>query len=171
LANLRTCLSFYYDGLSIPQLRQSLEHVLKSDDPSQVYDRFSIDSTLPDSLRDWNAINVDDEGQLHEMWQHVQFNPVIIDYFLNNFVFPKHAKQFQMKLQASGWDIPLFLPSSQSSDQVSQVVPLTTGFSGTNDWKGMLPLTIQQHDLPRLAHTNAEVSSSLHSLPNYPVNC
>ena len=158
VAILFTCLSFYYDGLSIAQLRQSLEHVLKSDDPSQTYDRFSQQSSLPDSLKDWNAINVDDEAQLKEIWLHIHYNVIAIDYFLNNFVFPRHAKQFQMKLQASGWDIPLFSSTDQSSRTASV---LTTGFSGTNDWKGMLPLTISQCDLPRLSHTNAEVLSYL----------
>jgi hypothetical protein len=52
VAILFTCLAFYYDGLNIARLRQTLEHVLKSDDPSQVYDRFSQNSSLPDSLRE-----------------------------------------------------------------------------------------------------------------------
>lgn len=165
VAILFTCLSFYYYGLDIAQLRQSLEHVLKSDDPSSEYDRWTHSSTsLPDSLREWNAINVDDETQLDEIWQHVRYNMTVVDYFLNNFVFPKHAKQFRIKLQASGWDIPLFSPenpssSSQSVGKYSQA--LTTGFSGTNDNRTMLPLTIKQEDLPGLSHTNAEVLTYL----------
>jgi len=53
----------------------------------------------------------------------------------------------------SGWDIPL--ASTTSSKR------LTTGFSDTNDGKRMLPMTIQQHDLQGLAHTNAEVLTYL----------
>lgn len=34
---------------------------------------------------------------------------------------------------------------------------ITTGFSGTNDIKSLLPLNIHQDDLPKLQHTNAEV--------------
>ena len=164
VAILFTCLAFYYDGLNVSQIRQTLEHVLKSDDPSQTYDRFSQDSNLPDSLREWNAINVDDEVQLIEIWQYVRYNVTVIDYFLNSFVFPRHAKQFQMKLQASGWDIPLTSLSSPSNriDKLEKSSKLlTTGFSGTNDWKRMLPLTIHQRDLPGLAHTNAEVLTYL----------
>jgi hypothetical protein len=159
VAILFTCLAFYYDGLSTLQVRQTLEHVLKSDDPSQVYDRFSQFSNLPDSLREWNAINVDDEAQLKEISHHLRYSVAVVDYFLNNFVFPRHAKQFQMKLQASGWDLPLFSAFSQSSNRSGTLndISLTTGFSGTNDWKRMLPLTIEQHDLSGLAHTNAEV--------------
>ncbi|KAH9220688.1 hypothetical protein DL95DRAFT_519962 [Leptodontidium sp. 2 PMI_412] len=153
VAILFTCLAFYYDGLSLAHLSQTLEHVLKSDDPNQVYDRFSQKSSLPDALREWSAINVDDEIQLAEILSHLRYNVVVIDYFLNNFVFPRHAKQFQVKLQASGWDIPL---ASTDGDK-----RLTTGFSGTNDSKRMLPLTIHQHDLQGLAHTNAEVLTYL----------
>ncbi len=166
VAILFTCLAFYYDGLSLAQLRQALEHVLKSDDPSQAYDRFSQQSTLPDSLRDWNAINVDDEPQLKEIWEHLRARVAVIDYFLNNHVFPRYAKQFHMKLQASGWDIPLFSAtnrgnSSNKTQAAQNGAALTTGFSGTNDWKRMLPLTISQNDLPRLSHTNAEVLAYL----------
>lgn len=34
---------------------------------------------------------------------------------------------------------------------------LTTGFSGTNDNRALMPLTIKQNDLPGQSHTNAEV--------------
>ena len=165
VAILFTCLSFYYNGLDTAQLRQSLEHVLKSDDPSSEYDRWTHSSTsLPDSLREWNAINVDDEAQLGEIWQHVRYNITVVDYFLNNFVFPKHAKQFRMKLQASGWDIPLFSADNplMTSQRVGRYPPaLTTGFSGTNDNRTILPLTIKQEDLPGLSHTSAEVLTYL----------
>ena len=164
VAILFTCLAFYYEGLGIDYLRQTLEHVLKSDDPSQIYDRFTQSSNLPDSLREWNAINVDDEAQMKEIWRHVRYNVVVIDYFLNNFVFPRHAKQFQVKLQASGWDIPLFSVGNtpvKVGQTLGPSVASTTGFSGTNDWKKMLPLTISQHDLSGLSHTNAEVLTYL----------
>jgi hypothetical protein len=117
-------------------------------------------------LRDWSAINLDDEAQIFEIWTYVRYQVVVIDYFLNNFVFPRHAKQFQLKLQASGWDIPLFSPQIPSNGVVEprnklSRPALTTGFSGTNDWKRMLPLTIKQQDLKGLSHTNAEVLTYL----------
>ena len=161
VAILFTCLAFYFGGLEVAQLRQGLEHVIRSDDPSNEYDRWIHDSqSLPGPLREWDAINVDDEAQLVELWQHVRYNVVVVDYFLNHFVFPKHAKQFQMKLQASGWDIPLF--STQAQDGIDRTHrPSTTGFSGTNDNRNMLPLTIKQEDLQGLSHTNAEVLTYL----------
>lgn len=89
----------------------------------------------------------------------------MIDYFLNHFVFPKHAKQFRLKLQASGWDVPLFTATQEAAVGQASVGKrgraLTTGFSGTNDNKTMLPLTIKQADLPGLSHTSAEVLTYL----------
>lgn len=145
--------------------RSVASHVLKSDDPSSQYDRWSHSSgSLPDSLRNWTAINVDDKTQVMQFWQHFRYNTTVIEYFLNTFVFPKHAKQFPTKLQASGWDIPLFLSGSSLSTAQSvgtHSQPLTTGFSETNDNRRMLPLTIKQNDLPGLSHTNAEVLTYL----------
>jgi hypothetical protein len=163
VAILLTALSFYFGGLNLAQLRQSLEHVIKSDDPSSKYDSWTHSSkALPGSLREWSVINVDDEAQLAEVWQHLRYSGVVIDHFLNNFVFPKHAKQFRTKLQASGWDIPLLSPGGQSSSRRQNMSrPLTTGFSGTNDNRTMMPLTIKQEDLPALSHTNAEVLTYL----------
>ncbi|OWY47029.1 uncharacterized protein AALT_g10973 [Alternaria alternata] len=60
--------------------------------------------------------------------------------------------------QASGWDLPLF-PRTESDKTLTRA--RTTGFSGTNDNKTMLPLTIQQSDLPSLHQTNAEVLTYL----------
>lgn len=154
VAILLTCLAFYFAGLECDQLRQSLEHVLKSDDPASGYDRWTQQAeNLPDSLREWNVINVEDPVQMNELWTFLRYNVVVIDYHLNHFVFPAHAKQFKFKLQASGWDIPI-IPIQNGGFQ-------TTGFSGTNDNRVMLPLTIQQDDLPGLRHTNAEVLTYL----------
>ena len=166
VAILFTCLSFYFGGLDVLQLRYSLEYLVKSDDPSSEYDRWTHTSeSLPNSLREWNAINVSDEIQLAEIWQHLRYRTVVIDYFLNHFVFPRHAKQFRLKLQASGWDVPLFFSAQESTISQSSVRKAnrasTTGFSGTNDNKTMLPLTIKQADLPGLSHTNAEVLTYL----------
>lgn len=165
VAILFTCLAFYYDGISVSQLTQSLEHLLKSDDPSAEYDKWTqTTESFPESLKAWNSINVDDDLQLVEIWKAVRYNMTTIDYFMNNFVFPQHAKQFRVKLQSNGWDIPLFTvdtPSSNNGDSQEISRALTTGFSGTNDNRTMLPLTIKQEDLPGLSHTNAEVLTYL----------
>ncbi|KAL1638643.1 hypothetical protein SLS58_008761 [Diplodia intermedia] len=162
VAILFTCLSFYYQGLSLTQIRQCLENVVKSDDPSSEYGRWMHSGPdIPGSLREWNVINVDDESQLHELWQHLQHSIIVANYYLNHFVFPVHAKQFKIKLQSSGWDIPLMAVTTSPDGKAPSHKPLTTGFSGTNDNRTLLPLTIRQHDLAGLSHTNAEVITYL----------
>lgn len=156
---LFTCLSFYYQGLSIEHLKQCLQHLLKADDPASVYDSWTSSQGFPDSLRDWTSINIDDEGQLRDIWESVRYRGVVVNYFLNNFVFPLHAKTFRVKIMSNGWDIPL-LPGDNAGGNGARK-PLTTGFSGTNDTKVMLPLTIRQQDLAGLSHTNAEVLTYL----------
>ena len=167
VAILLTCLAFYYQGLSNSQLRLSLECIGKADDPFGEYDRW-IQSVIniPGSFREWTAINLDDEIQIESLWRQVRFNTSVINYFLNESVFPKHAKQFEVKLQTSGWDIPQSAshPSSAMNSNRSSIAKrsaMTTGFSGTNDSRILLPLNIKQQDLPGLLHTNAMVLTSL----------
>lgn len=71
----------------------------------------------------------------------------LVNFYLNNFVFPQYAKTFSVKLQASGWN--LFPPQTKGVR--------VTGFSGTNDTRHQLPMLVKQADPPELAHTNAEV--------------
>ncbi|KAL2856357.1 hypothetical protein BJX68DRAFT_253486 [Aspergillus pseudodeflectus] len=135
VAILFTCLAFYYEGLSVSQFKQSLKAVLKSDHPATEYDRWTqTSSTLP--------------------------GPLGTGTLSRSFVFPLHAKQFATKLQASGWDVLLY---SNSSIQASRGIRpgITTGFSGTNDNRRLLSLTIEQCNLPSLSHTNAEVLTYL----------
>ncbi|KAI1654401.1 hypothetical protein F4813DRAFT_370697 [Daldinia decipiens] len=151
---LFTCLAFYYTGLTPAQFRQGLQYVLQSDDPAAQYELWSSGcDSLPEALHHWSVINIEDGGQLEELWSHLHLSRVVIDHYCNHFVFPVHARQFEIKLQVSAWDIPLF-----SKDQRGA---RTTGFSGTNDGRLNLPLTIRQDDLPSLRQTSAEVLSYL----------
>jgi hypothetical protein len=68
-----------------------------------------------------------------------------VDYFLSHIVFPKEMKEFPNKLSASGWDIGEIKSNP------------TVGFSGTNDSRKTLPLSVSQLDLPEQNHTNALV--------------
>lgn len=131
---------------------------MKSDEPSIEYEKWATKS-LPEALRDFHAINVDDSTQLSELHQHVRYNVFLLDFYLNNFVFPTHAKQFKSKLQASGWDLVLYESTRKGSCQ-------TTGFSGTNETRHQLPMTVKQNDLLGCLHTNAEVLSYLLELRN-----
>ncbi|KAG5749551.1 hypothetical protein H9Q70_007795 [Fusarium xylarioides] len=145
-----TCLSFYHAGLTKSQLLQSLRFISNSEDPSSHYQRFTSSQHLPDNLQHWHLLEMEDEAQITMLWQHLRFEKHVVNHFMNNFAFPQHAKQFGVKLQASAWDIPLLSESMERQGR-------TTGFSGTNDNKKILPRTIRQDDLPSLIQTNAEV--------------
>jgi len=163
-----TCLAFYQTGLSKDQVRRSLQHVMRSDDPGSHYENWiSGCKSLPHDLRHWNMVNADDEIQVAELWHHLRFDRNVVNNFMNTFVFPAHAKQFETKLQASGWDIPLLVANDVTVHRTAEPAEnkgcrsLTTGFSGTNDNKRILPKTIKQNDLPSLVQTNAEVLTYL----------
>ncbi|KAH8745119.1 hypothetical protein F5883DRAFT_703262 [Diaporthe sp. PMI_573] len=168
VAIIFTTLSFYYAGLTLAQFRQSLSSVLKADDAASAYDRWTHGcDTLPAGLRHWNVINCDDDGQVEELYSHLRHDRNVLNSYLNSWVFPLYAKQFGLKLSASAWDLPNFsrpqkptLPGARS-----------TGFSGTNDNKSLLPLTIHQDDLPSLVQTNAEVLSYLLQPRNRRYHC
>lgn len=155
VAIMLTCLSFYSAGLSYEQFRQAIKHVLDSEDAAFEYEKLTSGSILPPSLRHWNFINLEDETQMRLLWEHLCRTQVVTDYYMNNFVFPLYARQFTIKLQASAWDIP------RATEPDTTLSARTTGFSGTNDNRYLLPMTIQQEDLPDLLQTNAEVLSYL----------
>ncbi|KAF5540060.1 hypothetical protein FNAPI_10600 [Fusarium napiforme] len=60
-------------------------------------------------------------------------------------IFAKESKEYPHKLSASGWDL------GKKKDNP------TTGFSGTNDSRYVLPLGVKQLDLHEQKHTNALV--------------
>ncbi|THH04618.1 hypothetical protein EW146_g10133, partial [Bondarzewia mesenterica] len=66
-------------------------------------------------------------------------------FFLSHVVFPKAAKEFPHKLATSGWDL------------AEEKYHTTTGFSGTNDNRYLLPTSIAQRDPVQQLRTNALV--------------
>ena len=144
-----TCLSYYYAGLSQVQIKQCFELLSKADDPSLEYGAWiSRCSNLPSHLRDWSAVNLEDDQQCNnELFPVLTHCKKIADYFLANVVFPKEGKEFDEKLSTSGWDVPAKVGGPH----------WTTGFSGTNDNRFLLPLSIRQQDLPNLQHTSGKV--------------
>lgn len=68
-----------------------------------------------------------------------------LTYYLCRMVFAKESREFPHKLSASGWDLG------------KKKLNPTTGFSGTNDSRYVLPLDMKQLDLPEQRHTNALV--------------
>ncbi|KAL4737892.1 hypothetical protein BDV11DRAFT_171491 [Aspergillus similis] len=146
-----TCLSYYYAGLSDDDLVAAFHHLLKSDQADTEYQAWVDDAPeLSHAYRQLGGINLQDR---HHFIEHVfpklRFSKGAIDYFLAHLVFPKEMKEFPHKLSASGWDIGEIKSHP------------TAGFSGTNDSRVTLPLSVRQLDLPEQNHTNALVLEHL----------
>lgn len=144
-----TCLSYYYRGLSDAELYTCLELLSKSDQGDEEYARWAVESPdLPQSFHHFSSINLKDRPQCEDIvFPGLRYSRPAIDFYLATVVFPKEMKQFPHKLSASGWDL------AKSKEQ-----PLT-GFSGTNDSKGVLPLSVTALDLQ--PHTNARVLTTI----------
>ncbi|KAG9237428.1 hypothetical protein BJ875DRAFT_370034 [Amylocarpus encephaloides] len=160
VAILLTCLSYYYEGLSDEQIRQCFEVVLHLDHAQEEYQLWINDApTLPDPFKNIACINLGDITQCsHVVFPALKFSKGIIDFYLSNVVFPKEMKEFPDKLSSSGWDI------------AREKIHPTTGFSGTNDSRYILPLSIGQCDLPAQRSTNAAVLHCLLRPENYYVD-
>lgn len=151
VAIILTCLSYYYSGLTDSQLRTCFYLLAKMTDPSLEYQRWQQHSGLPTRLRNFLGVNLDDENQWNDLlFPHLHLNKSVVDFFLSRIVFPKEGKGFPHKLCTSAWDLP-----------ANPAYSLTTGFSGTNDNRFLLPLNIRQKDLRELQHTSASVLNTL----------
>ncbi|KAJ5527297.1 hypothetical protein N7513_011456 [Penicillium frequentans] len=142
-----TCLNYYYAGLSKNDLSLAFNHLVKSDQADAEYQAW-VDSSfkLPHTYHQLVGVNLDDHSHVtDQIFPALRFSKATIDYFLTHIVFPKEMKEFPDKLSASGWDIGEI-----------RVNP-TVGFSGTNDSRETLPLSVSQLDLPEQNHTNALV--------------
>ncbi|KAI0076422.1 hypothetical protein K474DRAFT_1755904 [Panus rudis PR-1116 ss-1] len=146
-----TCLSYYYGGLSLPQLRQCFERLYKLEDPAMEYGYWMQNTrSVPVAMQKLHGVNLDDTEQFEQFLAPVLVgNHAVINFFLSQVVFPKEAKVFPHKLSTSGWDL------AQEKNHV------TTGFSGTNDNRYILPTSIRQRDNPDQLDTNARVLTLL----------
>ncbi|KAI9824844.1 MAG: hypothetical protein M1819_000796 [Sarea resinae] len=142
-----TSLSYYYGGLDDDDLFNAFSHLLKSDQAQNEYGEWvQTAPELPDSFRQLVGVNTKDRFQcVKQVFPHLRYSKGAIDYFLSRLVFPKEMKEFPQKLSASGWDLGQIKPHP------------TTGFSGTNDSRHLLPLSVHHLDLPTQKHTNALV--------------
>ncbi|KAJ5948388.1 hypothetical protein N7466_001403 [Penicillium verhagenii] len=142
-----TCLAYYYAGLDDEDMFLVFNHLVQSDQACIVYQLWVDDSPmLPREYHQLLSLNLDDRNHCtSQIFPAFRFSKATIDYFLEKFVFPREMKEFPSKLSASGWDL----------GKLKQMP--TVGFSGTNDSRKTLPLSVKQLDLPRQNHTNALV--------------
>jgi hypothetical protein len=146
-----TCLSYYYGGLSKDQMLQCFDLLVKLDDPDGEYDQWvESEEDLPATLRQLNGVNTRDETVVGELLVPLfSRNTRVVDFYLSRVVFPRSAREFPYKLPTSAWDL------------VEDKENITTGFSGTNDNRYLLPTSITQEDPVSELGTNALVLQHL----------
>ncbi|KAE9976350.1 hypothetical protein BLS_002095 [Venturia inaequalis] len=146
-----TCLSYYYEGLSDEQMFSCFEALLESDNPEGEYDSWvSQQLECPVAFRHLSGINLRDRPQcLEKLFPLFHRSKTVLDFYMTRLVFPKEMKEFPQKLSSSGWDIARSTRHPMS------------GFSGTNDSRYLLPLSVTQADIPEMVHTNATVLDCL----------
>lgn len=157
VAILLTMLSYYFSGISMSQFCTSLKAVLDSDDPHEEYDQWvQYHGSVPERLQDHTSVNLEDDHQMEELYSYFKQTVATVNHFCNTIVFPKEAREFEKKLVSSTWDLVTEKDAAPSGSALHDSVH-STGFSGTNDFSRLLPLSIPQRHLEDLRHTNAEV--------------
>jgi len=131
-----TCLSYYYGGLTKDQMLLCFGLLTKLDDPEMEYDHWvelERDKDFPETLRQLSGVNTEDGTQVKDYLVPLfSRNKRVVDFYLSQVVFPRAAREFPSKLPTSAWDL------------VEDKKNLTTGFSGTNDNRYLLPTSITQ---------------------------
>ncbi|KAF3921376.1 hypothetical protein ABW20_dc0108928 [Dactylellina cionopaga] len=151
-----TCLSWYNHGLDHDDILYCLEEIEGAENPEDEYRKWVQGyDDAPEHLKSLKSVNIYNVDEFKSiMYPMLQYSKAAIDFFLEHAVFPIWAKQFPYKLNSSGWDV------------VEKKPHITSGFSGTNDNKYLLPLSIEQHDLESHQHTNALVLNYLLATEN-----
>ena len=165
VAILLTQLAYYYTGLNDTQMLQCFNRLNQNEEePEMIYSEwisFEGKDHVDPCIQNWKSINTKDYQQrTNYLFPTLRQNMLVVNYFLNHFVFPCEAKQFPYKLVSSPWDL--------SSPSQSKVM---TGFSGTNDTQLLLPIHVTQCDLPKLQQTDAIVLRNLLHRKNENYEC
>lgn len=115
------------------------------DNPETEYDHWvELGYDLPTALCQLNGVNTKDDTQVDDFLMPLfSRNKKVVDFYLSQIVFPRAAREFPSKLPTSAWDL------------VEEKNNLTTGFSGTNDNRYLLPTQITQEDPDSELGTNA----------------
>lgn len=147
VAILLTCIAYYHQGLTSEQVAMCIRRLLKKRNPASIYSEWIKQvPEVPERIRTIRGLNIDDNEQ-HTTVVVPLFsrNQAVIDFYLADVVFPSAAKEYPHKLSTSGWDL------------AEEKKHRTTGFSGTNDNRHLLPISISQVDPVNQGGTNALV--------------
>jgi hypothetical protein len=146
-----TCLSYYYGGLTKSQVVSCFDLLARLDNPEMEYDHWvQSGRDFPAELRQLKGVNIEDNAQVDGSLVPIfSRNKGMVDFYLSQVVFPRFSREFPSKLPTSAWDL------------VEEKKNVTTGFSGTNDNRHLLPTSMVQESPGFVLGTNALVLQNL----------
>jgi len=138
--------------LNDAQLRLAFKTLIHGDHPESEYHywvaNWPATSPVPRQLL---GVTIEDKRQWDEViFPSLRQLKLVFDFYMFHHVFPQGMREFPHRLSASGWNLAKDRPGRPA-----------TGFSCTNDSRFLLPLSIEQNDLPQQRHTNALVLKHL----------
>eukprot|EP01035_Chromulina_nebulosa_P021325 gene21325-27629_t len=137
---LRTILSYYHEGISRNEMKESVTSLLSHQSISQrlEYDlwfasaRQTMSREQVKKLENVAQLDVTNELQLDLLHEVYGYNMAAINFWLNNCVFPSETIQFPQSLIANAFHI--------ANNSQGRVI----GFSGTKDNHLLLPHQVEQ---------------------------
>ena len=158
-ALMYTCLSYYYDGLDSKQLLDAFKVLfsLGRNAKKRIYEewykamRTGMTPEDQSSISDVAKLDITNSVLVSRLFKIFRRSVNVINFWLNHCVFPKETMKFPYRLEATPWD----LASNQSQ--------LIAGFSGTNDEKLLVPLSLTwiKHTEFSLVATNGKMLNLL----------
>ncbi|CAB9529821.1 Protein of unknown function (DUF3645) [Seminavis robusta] len=149
-----TCLAYFHHGLNQKQFREAMVCLQKKGPSAQhkIYDSWidsvrggAVDTNDLAKFDSIQKVDLDNTVQRELMYQAFRKNMRVVSYWMNHFAFPLETHVFLQRRVTSAWDLVSFVQKHNA-----------VGFSGTEDNRKLLPLSVRQieHDLPELRATN-----------------
>ncbi|KAE9035103.1 hypothetical protein PR002_g7757 [Phytophthora rubi] len=145
-----TLLGYYHNGLTDEEVGNTFRMLLRLDisEQRQKYCQWyasvegGLDSEDQKTLCDVRHISLSDARQFATLCRVYKFCMEAINFYLNTCVFPRDTQQYPQRLSRTAWN----LAAGDSN----------IGFSGTNDNRRLLPLSVTQLE-PNESGTNGEM--------------
>eukprot|EP01080_Neovahlkampfia_damariscottae_P011886 gene11886-5213_t len=148
-----TLFSYYNDGLTMKQFRESISTLLRTGKESQNHfynswvEHVLNEITLEEKLKIDKVIKVDpsNQSQMELLYSKLKKSTELVNFYANNHIFNIDTAQYPKRISASAWDL---------ADG-----KWTIGFSGTNDNHILYPLQVKQKEpnIPALIGINGKM--------------
>eukprot|EP01129_Flabellula_baltica_P013511 TRINITY_DN6281_c0_g1_i1.p1 TRINITY_DN6281_c0_g1~~TRINITY_DN6281_c0_g1_i1.p1 ORF type:complete len:1215 (-),score=230.04 TRINITY_DN6281_c0_g1_i1:612-3749(-) len=151
-----TVLAYYDDGLLNNEVDDAFDHLLRLGESAQedIYQecwklsREFVPNKSKSRIDSVLKIDTSHKTQKKLLRKTFRYNPILINFFLKNIVFPGDMMQFPYKIMATAWH-------TASSKYI-------VGFSGTKDKSPLFPLNLSQ--LPPSSLNSAVTDGKMASL-------